>query len=48
MDKQLIELAKEIVALDRLRDKRLEDLIILAGNDANEVLRKVQIGMIKY
>nr|WP_261177465.1 hypothetical protein [Anaerobacillus sp. CMMVII] len=37
-----MKLATEIVRLDLMRDELLEELIVLAGNEAFELLRKIQ------
>lgn len=42
MKKEALKLAVEIIRLDLIRDEMLEELILLAGTDAYEILRKVQ------
>ncbi len=42
MKKEVLKLAKEIIRLDLMRDELLEELLILAGKDAHDILRKVQ------
>jgi hypothetical protein len=42
MKKEALKLAVEIIRLDLIRDEMLEELIVLAGTEAYEILRKVQ------
>ncbi|WP_196121285.1 hypothetical protein [Anaerobacillus alkaliphilus] len=42
MKKEAIKLATEIIRLDLIRDELLEELLLLAGKDAHEILREVQ------
>ncbi|WP_169729570.1 hypothetical protein [Ectobacillus panaciterrae] len=37
-----IQLAEKIIELDLLRDELLEELIVLAGNHAFDLLRAIQ------
>ncbi|UOE95596.1 hypothetical protein [Alkalihalobacillus sp. LMS39] len=46
MKENALEIAKKIVNLDAIRDQLLEDLILLSGNDAHEIVRRVQNGML--
>lgn len=41
-NKDAFELAKKLIELDLLRDKVWEDLAILAGDQAHELLRMAQ------
>ncbi|QOY33949.1 hypothetical protein AWH56_014455 [Anaerobacillus isosaccharinicus] len=42
MKQEALKLAAEIIRVDLIRDELLEELIVLEGNDAYEILRKVQ------
>lgn len=42
--KQVIKLATEIIELGLKRDEKFEELTVLAGNHAYEILRRVQNG----
>ncbi|WP_169823119.1 MULTISPECIES: hypothetical protein [Anaerobacillus] len=44
MKNEALKLASEIIRLDLVRDELLEELILLSGNDAHEILRQVQNG----
>ncbi|MFC4768635.1 hypothetical protein [Effusibacillus consociatus] len=44
---QALQLAKEIIQLDLLRDELWEQLIAMSGSRAHEILRSVQNGCIE-
>jgi hypothetical protein len=42
IDNRSVQLAEKIIELDVLRDELLEELIVLAGNHAFDLLRAMQ------